>query len=254
MKIEESEEIANKHFSGTKIFDPKSLLDRYGVVSIVASTGSGKTVFLTDCLSQIHTHFKHVFLFSKTAKLQKCYDFLDRSLIHDTFDAEFLDKYYKETVQKKLDNLELEPTLFLFDDICTDSRIRSSALMNDYYTGSRHLKISLWILSHSFTQLAPLCRQQSCWFVSFDLDSYFESDKMVRQYLSAESNVIGMKLFKKIVKEKPYQCIVIESHKSGASLEDKVKKFVANVNPKPFKIKEQTNIFKQKSLNTRPKK
>lgn len=236
-------------------FNPKDLLVRDGVMSVIASTGSGKTVFIIDCLAQIHNSFDHVILISKTARLQKCYDFIDRSMIYDTFDEKFLGELWETQKKKKLEGLPLERILIIFDDVLNDKEVRRSTIFDDYFTGGRHINISVWLLSHNFTTLKPLQRNNTCWFVSFDLDSHKERDNLCSQYLSTSSQKEGMDLFTEIVREAKFQCIVIEGHKNGCSIEEKVKKYIANPNPKPFKIKNTIGKLQQNThfINSRPR-
>jgi hypothetical protein len=258
MKYLDDKELANSY--DIQEFDPKDLLMRDGVMSIVAGTGSGKTVFIKDCLSHVRKAFKHIILFSKTAKLQRCYDFIDPSMIHEQFDEEYLTKLYNDHVQKQLNGDKQERTLLIFDDILNEKAVRRSSIFDDYFTGSRHLGISLWLLSHNYTSLKPLQRVNTCWFVSFDLDSYRERKNFCCEYLSADNVPVGMRIFDNIVKEKKHQCIVIECHKKGCGITDKIKKYVANPEPEPFKIK-KTEAIKihqytelEKEINTLPRK
>ena len=246
-----------------KEFVPEDILVRDGVMSIVAQTGAGKSCLIIDLLSKIHTSFEHIIMFSKTAKLQRCYDFLDRELIYDRFDEEFLTALWNDRVNKQLLGLEQERTLIIFDDILCDPKIRSSHILKDLFCGSRHLAISMWCLSHNYTVLSPIQRQNTCWFVAFDLDSYKEKQNLVGQYLSAQNQKVGEILFKRITKEKKYQCIIIEAHKSGAPVEDKVRKYISNPKPPKFKIKakvieyltiDEKEKVEENQINTKPRR
>ena len=55
--------IANKYVIDE--FTPSSILDRDGILSVVAMTGCGKTVFIKDLLSHVHKAFKKIIMMSK---------------------------------------------------------------------------------------------------------------------------------------------------------------------------------------------
>lgn len=220
-----------------KQFDPKELLERNGVMSVIAMTGAGKSVFIIDCLSQIYKEYDHIFMVSKTARLQKCYSFFDPRSIIDNFDEKLLKEIWQTNSQKVLYGQKADRILIIFDDVLNDHKVRNSTILDDLYSGGRHVGISLWCLSHNFTTLKPFQRNNTSWFVSFDIDSFKERENLTSQYLNVDNKQEGMQLFKDIVTEKPFQCIVITNHKNGKSTEDKVKKYIADPNPKSFKVK-----------------
>ena len=74
------------------------------------------------------------------------------------------------------------------------------------------------------------------WAISFDLDAKKEREKFAQSYLSAKNQRVGELIFDKIVKEKPYQCVVVEVYKNGAPVEEKVKKFVAKMDIPKFTV------------------
>ena len=234
-------------------FDPINFLDRYGLMVVVAPTGSGKTVFLTDLLARVHQHFYLILLLSRTAKLQTVYSFMEPSLVYDSFDETLLTDLWNERIEQYSSGLELKPTLILMDDILTEKKVHNSKILKELACGSRHLKISVIILSHGVTQLNALVRNNASWAVSFDLDRERERKNFINEYLSTESYRIGELLFKKTVQETKYQCIVVEVHKNGADVNTKVKKFVANSSPKKFKIKDPRVTETVRVINTAPR-
>jgi hypothetical protein len=226
-------------------FDPEELLKRDGVMSVIAMTGAGKSVFIIDCLSKIYKNYDHVFMISKTAKLQKCYSFFDKECIIDKFDEVFLKEIWENNTQKVLSGKKPERILLIFDDVLNDRKVRKSTVLDDLYTGGRHVGISMWCLSHNFTTLKPLQRNNTSWFVSFDIDSHKERENLTSQYINVDSKQEAMQIFKDIVREKPYQCIIIISHKNGSENKSKIKKYIANPSPNPFRIE-----YKYKNDNT----
>lgn len=227
-------EFANKY--NIQDFDPHTIITQHGLMNIVAPTNSGKTVFIVDCLSKIHKHYERVLMFSPTAKVQKIYDFLPRSHIYDHYDEQVLIDLYEDRKKQKENDIPLEPTLIILDDIISSPEFIKSKIINKYAISGRHYFFTIFILSQNFTSLRPIIRNNACWSVSFDLDSYNERKKFCEQYLSSKNNRVGMILFRKIIHEKPYQLVLIENYKVGVDVEEKVKKYIANPDIKPFKV------------------
>lgn len=252
-------------------FDPKTLVEHPGCMSITAMTGAGKTVLIKYLLSVVHKHFDRIYLISSTAKLQPIYDFIPRENIMETYNEEFLDKLisdqavmkmvikdgvsvhpgasssrhrklvmgdsarcvgeHRAEVPKKLDNI-----LVIMDDIIHDKEYQKSQVLKRIFTSGRHISVRVWFLTQNFTSLKLLQRNNVMWAISFDLDAKREREKFAQSYLSAKNQRVGELIFDKIVKEKPYQCVVVEVYKNGKSVEEKVKKFTAKMDVEDFTI------------------
>lgn len=227
-------------------FDPKTINDiTGGVIAIIAPTGSGKTILLKDILYHTHTNFKKIILMSETAKLQKDYDFFDRSLIYDHFNEEELKNTWGENSNRKRKEKE-KGTLIILDDIINDPAFKKSKVLNDIATGGRLCNIMVILLSQDFNSIVPKVRKNIRIAIAFELASKKERDKFVEQFLSVENNMVGDILFKKITKEK-YRSIVVLVHKVGYPIDEKVYSYVANPNVK-FSIKNKVDDFSFKPL------
>ncbi|KAH9259641.1 hypothetical protein BASA81_002063 [Batrachochytrium salamandrivorans] len=220
-------------------FEPETIAAQPGNMSITAMTGAGKTCFIIDLLSKVHKQYDAIYLFSRTAKAQPCYDFIPRANIHDRFDEEFLSKLWFSHFHKaETDNtVKLDKVLIIMDDIINDLEYKKSRIIDDYFTGGRHYNFSIWFLTQNFTSLKLLQRNNVRWAVAFDLDAKKERQKFVDSYLSAKNARVGDLLFTRITKERPYQACAVEVYKNGAGTEEKVKKYVADPNVKAFKVK-----------------
>lgn len=216
--------------SEIEVFKPQDILARFGVLSVISSTGSGKTVLIKDILSHVHKHFDHIFVFSKTAHLQDAYDFVDKSLIHKTLDEAFIQKIWNSQVDLKTNNKKMKNILIILDDIVTDKLMRTSKIILELFSAGRHINVSLFVLSHNYTSLLPFQRNNTSFFASFALDSQKERKNFCEQYLSINSLEHGTKMFNDITKEKKYQCIIVETHKNGATFKEKVRKYIADPN------------------------
>ena len=225
-------------------FDPESIASTPGNMSITAATGAGKTVLIVDLLSRVYDKFDSIYVFSRTAKAQPIYDFVPRRSIFDRFNEEFLVKLWNIQFNKKMaDNTcKMDKILIIMDDIINDEEYKKSKIIDDYFTGGRHFSFSVWFLTQNFTSLKLLQRNNVRWAVAFDLDADRERGKFVESYLSAYNRRVGNLLFNRIVKEKPYQCVVVEIYKNGAETEEKVKKYIANPKPRKFRLEDNPII------------
>lgn len=244
--------MANSYSIGE--FDPETLAEIPGNLSITSMTGGGKTLLIIDWLSKIHTKFAFIYLFSRTAKIQKCYNFIPRENITDHFDEEFLTNLFEVHKSKKEADMEagrdveLPKVLLIFDDVVNDLAYKRSKIFDNLFTEGRHYNFSCWKLVQKFTLLKPVQRINVRWAVSFDLDTKGERERFCQDYLSAHNNQVGEMLFKRIVKERKYQAVIVEIHKNGESVDQKVKKYVADPNVKAFKIKKNPPLIQFKFL------
>lgn len=230
-------ELANSY--SIQEFDPMSIVDSYGFISITAATGAGKTVLIKDLLSRIHKYYDSIYLISPTAKFQKMYNFIPKSNISEVFDEEFLNIIWNKSSNKKLSDqsCKLDKILIILDDIIHDPLFKKSTAMKQFATGSRHLNISMWILTQNFTSIPPIIRNNIRISIAFDLDGKKEKEKFVSSYLSSKNQRVGILLFERITKVK-YQACIVEVYKSGEDVENKVKRYIANPKIKEFKVKE----------------
>ncbi|KAH9253739.1 hypothetical protein BASA81_008357 [Batrachochytrium salamandrivorans] len=229
-------------------FDPETLAEIPGNLSLTAMTGAGKTLLIIDWLSKIHKKFDSIYVFSRTAKIQKCYNFIPRENITDHFDEELLTKLFALHKSKKEANIdaELPKVLLIFDDVVNDLAYKRSKIFDNLFTEGRHYNFSSWFLTQKFTLLKPLQRVNVRWAVAFDLDTKKEREYFCQDYLSAHNNQVGEMLFKRIVKERKYQAVIVEIYKNGESVDQKVKKYVADPNVKAFKIKKNPPLIQFK--------
>lgn len=215
-----------------------------GCMAILGGTGSGKTVVLKDILSHIHTNYDSIIMMSATAKLQPAYDFMPRSMIIDDYDEQILKETWDRQVEKFKDG-SLKPVLIILDDIIASPAYRGSKMLNQIAISARHLGITLIILSQYFTAIKPLVRTNLRLAITFAMPSKRERDKFVCQYLSADNQIVGEMLLRRITGG--YQCLIVECYKCGAGIEECVKKYTANMNVK-LKIKDHQDQTKQRKI------
>lgn len=235
-----------------------------GVNAIIAPTGSGKTVLLKNILNTVHKKYDDIVLMSRTAKFQEAYNFFPRHQILDDYSEQFLtDLWNKQseaylefasndlaakpfgpsrwTFSKSLNRVKKkkrEKVLVILDDVIASPSYQSSKIINELAFGARHVGITLWVLSQNFTSIKPAIRNNIRILCAFWLDSEIERKKVIYQFLSTKNHNIGDLLYKKITGTK-YQAIIISNYKSGAPLEEKVKKFIGDPKVKVVMTKEE---------------
>lgn len=200
-----------------------------GVVGIIAETGSGKTVLLKDILSRIHKNYDKIHLMSRTARLQKAYDFFPRSLITDDYDEELMTDIWNTQVKNHKEGKPVENVLVILDDIIASPSFKKSKMIKEAAFGARHLNITIIILSQYFVAIKPEIRENMRIAIAFQMTNKREREKFINQFLSADTFGAGELLFRRITDEK-YQCIIVEKYKSGEPISAKVKKYIADPN------------------------
>lgn len=139
------------------------------VIFFVGGKGSSKTTTMLNLLtlkeSPYRKYFKNIFLVSPSAaadrKLGELYDELDR-------DGKTYDTLNETVVEEIIDRLKEEKSsdpkaqnLVIIDD-CSHllPTGRKPTKIAGLFTNSRHLNASVWLVSHKFTAIPPLIRNQ----------------------------------------------------------------------------------------------
>lgn len=224
-----------------------------GVVAIIAGTGSGKSVLLKDLLSHTHTNYKKIHLMSRTAKLQKFFDFVPRSMISDDYDEKKLEEIWNSQLKLNEEGRPLEPILVILDDIIASNSYKKSKMLEECSISARHLNITVILLSQNFTSIKPIIRNNIRIAICFQMQSAKERAKFSEQFLGADSARAGDILLRKIT-DVPYQCLIVQVYKNGKTISEKVKKYIANPDVKiVIKDPEEDRIIKE-TLLLRPHK
>lgn len=230
-------------------FDPKDFDDiTGGVVAIIAPTGAGKTVLLRYILSQTHKKYKKIVMMSRTAKLQKVYDFMPRSMIVDDYDEQMMSNIWDEQIKRHKEKKKLENVLIILDDIIASPSYKKSKMLDEYAVAARQVNITVIVLSQYFTSIKPLIRANIRIAFSFQLSSKREREKFVQQFLATDNEAAGELLFERITGVK-YQALVVQVYKCGDPISEKVKKVIAPLDaPIDLKEPEEDHILKQRVL------
>lgn len=235
-------------------FNPKEMMDiTGGVVAIIAPTGAGKTVLLKDILSHTYKNYKKIHLFSRTAKLQKAYDFIPRSMITDDYNEEELSDLWDSQVKKNQQGKKMDNILVILDDIIASPSYKKSKMLDEFATAARQVNITVFILSQNFTSIKPIVRNNIRVAFTFQMQSAKERAKFSEQFLGADSARAGDILLRKITGTK-YQCLIVQVYKNGDKLDDRVKKYIAEPDVViEIEEPEEQRIIKQQTL-VRPSK
>lgn len=230
-------------------FSPEDIKDiTGGVVAIIAGTGCGKSVLLKDLLSHTHKNYKKIHLMSRTAKLQKFYDFVPRSMITDDYDEKKLEEIWNSQLKRNEEGKSLENVLVILDDIIASPSYKKSKMLEECSISARHLNITVILLSQNFTSIKPIIRNNIRIAITFQMQSAKERAKFSEQFLGADSARAGDILLRKITGTR-YQCLIVQVYKNGQSLSEKVKKYISSPDVVvELKDPEEDRIIKDKEL------
>lgn len=227
-------------------WDPKGLTTTItgGIVLLIASTGSGKTVLLNHLIADNYKDFDDIVLICPTAKLQKCYDYFPAENVMKTFEEQYLEKLWEshERIYEEngRDSNKRHKTLVVLDDVIDLPEFKKSKMMDEIAHGGRHLGIYICLLSQDWNSIKPTQRKNARIVISFSLPSKKEREKITQACMSMENDHIGELLYRRITDVK-YQCVVCKNYIVGGTTEEKINKFTADPNKKP-KIKKKRNL------------
>ena len=211
--------------SEIKEFDFEKVVDHYTAI-FLARRRSGKSVLLRNML-YIHQkkqkRFHDAYLFSETASLQpKVNDYFPSSHRFDGFDDERLGQIIDAQESLVLENFKCEKKfksenniLIVLDDCINDPKIRSSKNLSRLFVSGRHLKISVIILSQSFSSkagISKVCMDNSDLIVCFTIFAKYDRELITDKYMSIfDDTKYSRALVNRIALEKPYQCMVLDT-------------------------------------------
>lgn len=228
---------------------------------IVAKSGSGKSVFVRDIISQTKHLYTETYVFCATSNLQpELYDFVRKENIFLTFDEVKLQQIYdrqeqqiirlmKSGVEKK----DCPKILIIFDDLIAQPEVRKSKLLLKLYISGRHCVITTIFLTQTLNGIGPSMRKNVQLAVGYFLENFDDRAAFAKAYLSTKTNRLGIMVFDRITKI-PYQAVVILNHVvEKQSPENYVRQYIANPKVKHFLmgsgLKQDNTPFPQMSLD-----
>tara|TARA_R110000868_G_C10961362_1_gene768522 strand:- start:3170 stop:4102 length:933 start_codon:yes stop_codon:yes gene_type:complete len=145
-------------------------------------SGSGKSNLCVNLLTRkqfYKDYFDLVFFFSKTAKADDLPEYLnlDSKRIYTDFKPEVFQHIF-ETQEKIIEDKGIHKSpkiLIILDDCISDKKFLNSGYLVKLFIQNRHLNISTWLMSQSFTRVPRVCRlQASSLFIFASTDSEVE--------------------------------------------------------------------------------
>lgn len=229
---------------------------------IFAKRRSGKSVLVRDLLSKIHKWYESVYIFCETIEMQSdLYQFIPKQNRFSTFDEAMLEEIYNKQEKEimKLSSIHGEhrkPTfphiMVIFDDFIGNAKVRTSPIFTRYAILGRHSNIAYIALSQEVGGKGGIpkpIRANSDLIICFMIESEYDRELIVTQFLSIHGKKIGDKIIKKVTynDEKPYQALIICNFKKTSNMEQICKTYNANLKiPDFYAGKEQKSDRKDK--------
>ena len=176
--------------------------DNHNIWLIVGKKGSGKSTFVLNLLRKkemYRRHFNNIFLVSPTAKrddkFQKlCDELTQNNQCYDECTAEVLNEI-RERVEKFNDDFLSDEknkkkgkkphSLLILDDCISDlnrgSEIKN--IINKMTMNSRHLKLSIWIISQKYRLISTAIRANA------DLITFFKNENDIEKKALEEFSI-----------------------------------------------------------------
>lgn len=166
------------------------------IFSIIGPKGSGKSSvmlsLLTSKQSPFRKYFNNIILVSPTAKyddkMKPLYEEVDREgkyfdILNDQTAADIIELLNELNAGKK------KPRNLIILDDCTHSfpSGKKPTKISALFTNSRHLKTSIWIVSHKYNAMPPLFRNQVDALFIFRTNSKTEIESLKKDLNCDES-------------------------------------------------------------------
>lgn len=166
------------------------------IFAIIGPKGSGKSSIMLSLLtskkSPYRKYFNNILLVSPTAKyddkMKPLYEEVDR-------EGKYWDSLNDETANEMIDMLnelndgKKKPRNLIILDDCTHSfpSGKKPTKISALFTNSRHLKTSIWIVTHKYNSMPPLFRNQLDALFIFRTNSKVEIEAMKKDLNCDES-------------------------------------------------------------------
>lgn len=229
-------------------------------VIIFGSRGRGKSVCMRYLVYSLRKSWDEVYLFSETSQLQpKTYEYIPKDHQFSEFAVDKLSELIerqKEDVNHKIENKQedkIQHLLFLFDDVISNPKIRSTPAFNSLFTLGRHIRISVIILTQCYggrDGVGKAARNNIDLTISFFPQNVVDREAIVDQYLSTENSKYGEEILRQITSE-DYCAIAIVGRKPAMNYEDYVFKLKAPLKVPAFIIGKKPSNVIVKNFNIR---
>lgn len=172
------------------------------IFGIIGPKGSGKSSIMLSLLtskkSPFRKYFNNIFLVSPTAK----YDDKMKPLQEEVdSEGKYWDALTEQTAQEIIEmipdlnkGVKKPQNLIILDDVTHSFPTgKKPNAISALFTNSRHLKSSIWVVTHKYTSMPPIFRNQmDCLFI-FRTNSKVEIESFKRD-LTCDENLFEEKL------------------------------------------------------------
>lgn len=183
------------------------------IFSFVGKKGSGKTSavisLLTNKNSPYHKYFNNILLCSPTAPHDDKMRPLFEELVEE---GKYFDTFNEKTAEEMKDTIialnsmtkkKNPQNLLILDDVTHAFPTgRKASHISGLFTNSRHLKCSIWVITHKYTSMPPIFRNQlDCMFLyktnsqgeleSLKKDLPFDEDELEYNFKKATGEPYG---------------------------------------------------------------
>jgi len=195
---------------------------------LLAPSGSGKTVLLTNMILNIYRGcFERIYVFSPSINVDQTWaegktyqkqemlaDETKEQLYFDHYNSDdlqnIIDTQHKEILKmKERKQTKLVSILVVVDDFADDPTFtRHSKLLHSLFTRGRHNQISTLVSTQKFAAIAPIIRVNSTFMIVYRL----RNNRDLESFLEEVSGLTGKKELLEIYQlatEKPYSFLYV---------------------------------------------
>lgn len=131
------------------------------MVFILSKRNGGKSVLAKSLIQASRSYFDKIIVICPTESVNNFYStFLDKEFIFDEFSEEYVSKLFShlEKVNGNKPKNEQKKVLLVLDDVIADTNLRSSKILKKVFVRSRHINLSLLVLSQALMEVTPVMR------------------------------------------------------------------------------------------------
>ena len=188
-------------------------------VLIVAPSNSGKTVLISNLISNPELPYrkifkKNIFIWSSTFSLVdesfSMSDNIEPSNIYDEYNEESVMTIVNEQMNhiKKLGKKKCADLLFIFDDIINDLPPKKQSIMNKLFFSARHYCINILLLSQQYKMCPRPVRLNASDIILFQTGNNSEM-KIIAEEQAIDANEF-IRIYKDATKE-PFSFLTIHN-------------------------------------------
>lgn len=188
-------------------------------VLVVAPSNSGKTVLISNLISNPELPYrkifkKNIFIWSSTFSLVdesfSMSDNIEPTNIYDEYDEGSVMEIVNEQMThiKKLGKKKCPDLLFIFDDIISDLPPKRQSIMNKLFFSARHYKISILLLSQQYKMCPRPVRLNASDIILFQTGNQSEM-KIIGSEMAIDENEF-IRIYKDATSE-PFSFLTIHN-------------------------------------------